>query len=135
MVNIKKTMHFSVAVSDMDRSVKFYTDIIGCTHLATTPTKHLSFLDAAGTCIILVKQNAPINPELHDGHGYHHAFVVAPEDYQATRDHIVSKGIEIIGEENPQGYTISGPRFYFRDPDGTVLEFLNLESYAGNNIK
>ena len=25
---------------------------------------------------------------------------------------------------------VNGPRVYFRDPDGTVLEFINLTSYV-----
>ena len=132
MIPIKSVMHFSIAVSDMDRSVKFYSEVLGFKHLATTPTKHLSFLDAAGTCILLHKQDAPINPRLWDGHGYHHAFVVDEKDYEAAKTYIASKGLEIIGEEDPPGYCIAGPRFYFRDPDGTVLEFINLTYYAGH---
>ena len=96
MIPIKSLMHFSIAVSDMDRSVKFYSEVLGFKHLATTPTKHLSFLDAAGTCILLHKQDAPINPRLWDGHGYHHAFVVDEKDYD-TRT-----GMEWIGSDIPR---------------------------------
>jgi hypothetical protein len=28
---------------------------------------------------------------------------------------------------------LNGPRAYFHDPDGTVLEFIDLTSYAGNS--
>ena len=30
---------------------------------------------------------------------------------------------------------VNGPRAYFHDPDGTVLEFLDLTSYAGSSIR
>ena len=38
--------------------------------------------------------------------------------------------LELIGEEDRQGGVVNGPRVYFRDPDGTVLEFINLTSYV-----
>ena len=34
-------------------------------------------------------------------------------------------------EEDRQGGVVNGPRAYFHDPDGTVLEFIDLTSYAG----
>ena len=43
--------------------------------------------------------------------------------------------------ENPDTFkvengmiVVNGPRAYFHDPDGTVLEFIDLTSYAGANI-
>ena len=33
--------------------------------------------------------------------------------------------------QDRQGGVINGPRAYFHDPDGTVLEFIDLTSYAG----
>jgi catechol 2,3-dioxygenase-like lactoylglutathione lyase family enzyme len=35
-------------------------------------------------------------------------------------------------QEDRRGGVLNGPRAYFRDPDGTVLEFIDLTSYAGN---
>jgi len=32
-------------------------------------------------------------------------------------------------EEDRQGGVVNGPRAYFRDPDGTVLEYIDLTSY------
>ena len=36
---------------------------------------------------------------------------------------------------NRQGGIVNGPRAYFHDPDGTVLEFIDLTSYAGSSIR
>jgi predicted enzyme related to lactoylglutathione lyase len=30
MVEIKGVAHFSIPVSDVDRSIKFYTEVVGC---------------------------------------------------------------------------------------------------------
>ena len=90
------------------------------------------FLDAAGTCLILVKRDAPINPVFDNHGGVHHAFAVAHDDYNSALDHLRAHGVEITFEEDRQGGVLNGPRAYFHDPDGTVLEFIDLTSYAGS---
>jgi catechol 2,3-dioxygenase-like lactoylglutathione lyase family enzyme len=133
MVAIKSVAHFSIPVSDIERSTGFYTEIVGCRHLETVAHGTMAFLDAAGTCLILVKRDPPINP-VPEGHGgVHHSFAVAHEDYPAALDHLRRHGVEITFEEDRQGGVVNGPRAYFCDPDGTVLEFIDLTSYAGAN--
>jgi catechol 2,3-dioxygenase-like lactoylglutathione lyase family enzyme len=69
---------------------------------------------------------------LDDHGGVHHSFIVAHDDYRAALDHLRANGVEITFEEDRQGGVVNGPRAYFHDPDGTVLEFIDLTSYAGN---
>ena len=92
----------------------------------------MAFFDAAGFCVILVKHDPPINPVQDDHGGVHHAFSIARGEYQAALDHLRAHGVQITFEEDRQGGVINGPRAYFRDPDGTVLEFIDLTSYAGS---
>ena len=132
MVAIKSVAHFSIPVSDAEKSTRFYTDIVGCRHLATVQAGKMVFLDAAGTCLILVEREPPINRVQDDHGGVHHAFAVAHEDYAAALDHLRSNGVAITFEEDRQGGVLNGPRAYFHDPDGTVLEFIDLTSYAGS---
>jgi catechol 2,3-dioxygenase-like lactoylglutathione lyase family enzyme len=129
MVALKSVVHFSIPVSDVERSTHFYTAIVGCRHLATVAGGTMAFLDAAGTCLILVKREAPINRTQENHGGVHHSFAVA--DYPAALDHLRAHGVEITFEEDRQGGVVNGPRAYFLDPDGTVLEFIDLTSYAG----
>ena len=129
MVDIKSVVHFSIPVSDIDKSTRFYTEIVGCRHLATVGQGTMSFLDAAGTCLILVKREQPINARPEDHGGVHHSFAVA--DYEGALDHLRRNGVAISFEEDRQGGVVNGPRAYFHDPDGTVLEFIKLTSYAG----
>ena len=131
MVGIRAVAHFSIPVSDVVKSTHFYTDVVGCRHLSTTPNGQMVFLDAAGTCLILVKRDAPINPVRDDHGGVHHAFAVAHDDYKAALDHLRAHGVEITFEEDRP---INGPRAYFHDPDGTVLEFIDLTSYSGTPL-
>ena len=100
------------------KSPQFYTDVVGCKHLPTTPNEQMVFLDAAGTCLILVKRDPPMNPVLHDHGGVQHSFAVAHDDYVAALDHLRAHGDEITFEEDRQGGVLNGPRAYFHDPDG-----------------
>ena len=129
MVAITSVVHFSIPVSDVERSTRFYTEIVGCRHLATVSQGTMAFLDAAGICLILVERDPPINSRSESHGGVHHSFAV--DDYPAALDHLRKNGIEITFEEDRQGGVVNGPRAYFNDPDGTVLEFIELTSYAG----
>jgi catechol 2,3-dioxygenase-like lactoylglutathione lyase family enzyme len=131
MVAIKSVAHFSIPVSDVANSTRFYTEIVGCRHLATVGGGRMAFLDAAGTCLILVERAPPINQHPEDHGGVHHSFAVAHEDYATALDHLRAHGVEITFEEDRQGGVLNGPRAYFHDPDGTVLEFIDLTSYSG----
>ncbi|MGE0746946.1 MAG: VOC family protein [Rhodospirillales bacterium] len=129
MVELKGVAHFSLPVSDIGRSIKFYTDIVGCKHLTTVGGK-MAFLDAAGVCLILVERPAPIYGGAEDHNGVHHSFIVDGEKgYRQALDHLRANGVEITFEEDRQGGTVNGPRAYFRDPDGAVLEFIHLTKY------
>ncbi len=131
MVDIKGVAHFSIPVSDVEKSTRFYVDIVGCRHLTTIPNGNLSFVDAGGVCLILAKQDAPINPVLDNHNGVHHSFMVESDAYQAALDHLRANDVEVFFEEDRQGGVVNGPRAYFRDPDGTVLEYIDLTSYSG----
>src|SRR5215471_17257807 len=90
MAAMKRVAHFSIPVSDTAESTKFYTEVVGCRHLSTTPNGQMVFLDAAGTCLILVKRDTPINPVTDNHGGVHHAFAIAHDDYGAALDHLRS---------------------------------------------
>ena len=134
MVAIKGMAHFSIAVSDLQKSTKFYCDIVGCKHVMTTPDRKMAFIDAGGDCLILVKRDPPINLALDDHNGVHHSFMLESKDYKPALDNLRANGIEVYFEEDRQGGVVNGPRAYFRDPDGTVLEYIDRTSYAGDKL-
>jgi catechol 2,3-dioxygenase-like lactoylglutathione lyase family enzyme len=129
MIDIKGLAHFTIPVSDLERSKRFYADIVGCKYINTAPSGKLAFLDAGGVCLILAERKGPINPVLDDHHGVHHSFVIDSDAYPAAIEHLRANKIEIFYEEDRRGGVVNGPRAYFRDPDGTVLEFIDLTSY------
>ena len=131
MIEIKGVAHFSIPVTDMDRSVRFYTDVVGCRELNTTPNRMMSFLDAGGMCVILCRQDTPVDAAANGPNNLHHSFIVDHATYQTVRDHLAAKGIAVEFEEDRQGGVVNGPRLYFRDPDGNALEYIDLTSYTG----
>jgi catechol 2,3-dioxygenase-like lactoylglutathione lyase family enzyme len=64
--------------------------------------------------------------------GVHHAFMIDAAEYDSALQKLRDNGVHIFFEEDRRGGTIDGPRAYFRDPDGTALEFINRTAYAGN---
>ena len=124
MVAILGVAHFSIPVSDVARSTQFYTEVVGCRHLSTVPRGNMAFLDAAGTCLILVKREPPINPVLDDHGGVHHSFIVAHDDYRAAVDHLRA---HVHGPEGVSFYTrakvITSRWFGTSAPSDATLDF------------
>jgi catechol 2,3-dioxygenase-like lactoylglutathione lyase family enzyme len=87
------------------------------------------FLDCGGDCLILSRSDARVNPDDHD---VHHAFVVEAENYEAAKQDLTANGVDVFFEEDRQGGAVNGPRAYFHDPDGNVLEIIHLMSYDGD---
>jgi catechol 2,3-dioxygenase-like lactoylglutathione lyase family enzyme len=131
MTKLKGVAHFSIAVSNVERSIEFYTKTVGCRLLSVAPQEKIVFLDAGGVCLLLIKRPAPINRTLEMSDGVHHAFLIDADDYEPMKRRLREDNVEVFFEEDRRGGVIDGPRFYFRDPDGTVLEFITRTAYAG----
>ena len=132
MPAVKGVAHFSIPVSDPEKSTQFYTEVVGCKLLQALPNGKITFLDAGGVCVLLIKRPAPIHkgpPEMSDG--VHHAFILDANEYQSAVDGLRARGVDVFFEEDRRGGVIDGPRAYFRDPDGTPLEFINRTAYTG----
>ena len=50
MIALASLVHFSIPVSDVAASTRFYTEIVGLKHLQTVPHGTMAFHDAAGVC-------------------------------------------------------------------------------------
>ena len=60
--------------------------------------------------------------------------MIDADEYQSAVEMLRAKGVEIFFEEDRRGGVIDGPRVYFRDPDGSALEFINRTGYAGSRL-
>ena len=123
MIEPRSVVHFSIAVSDLDASQKFYTEILGLTLVQTAPAIGMVFLRAGHDHVILAKSDAPLQRDAKDSRRAHHAFKVDPESYDDAKTYLASRGVEVFEEEDRKKGVFVGRQFYIRDPDGTVIEF------------
>ncbi len=129
MIKTKGVAHFTLPVTDTFRSMSFYSEILGMTPIQVNHERGMVFLDCGGDCLILSRSDARINREDHD---VHHAFAVDAADYENAKQELAANGVNVFFEEDRQGGAVNGPRAYFHDPDGNVLEIINLTSYKAD---
>ena len=99
MIEPRSVVHFSIAVSDLDASQKFYTEILGLTLVQTAPANGMVFLRAGNDHVILAKSDAPLQRDAKDSRRAHHAFKVDSESYEDAKTFLASRGVEVFEEE------------------------------------
>jgi len=129
MIKTKGVVHFTIPVTDTNRSRDFYCRWLGMTVLRDLPGRGMVFLDSGGDCVILAKVDKPIS--IAGERDVHHSFLVAHEDYASALAELKAGGVKFLYDEDRQDGVIDGPRAYFEDPDGNVLEIIDLARYAG----
>lgn len=122
-INIKGFNHYAIAVSDIDKSMVFYHDILG---LGILPRPNFDFKGAWLDCghniaIHLIEQNGKITPD-SGSRQLHFAFAV--EDLLATKSYLLSKGISIRKDikARPDGVL----QMFIQDPDGYYVELTEI---------
>jgi catechol 2,3-dioxygenase-like lactoylglutathione lyase family enzyme len=123
LIEPRAVVHFSIAVSDLAASRKFYTEILGLTFVQDAPAIGMVFLRAGNDHVILARSDAPLKRDPKDSRRAHHAFKVDAEKYEDAKAFLASKGVEVFEEEDRKKGVFVGRQFYIRDPDGTVIEF------------
>ena len=131
LIKTKGLAHFTIPVTDTVRSQKFYEDVLGMKPVQVNHERGMVFMDSGGDCVILTKTQNPISTAKEKD--IHHAWVVDHEDYEnAVKALKEDNNIEFLFDEDRQGGAVNGPRAYFHDPDGNVLEIVDLTSYKGD---
>lgn len=137
MTGVNRIGHVGLAVRDLERSVRFYTDVLGMTltedfvypaeevgHGALVTAGAFVRCETTHHCLSLFALKNPPQGEV-DGHPYglHHiAFEMAsPERLLELYRRIRDTGETLVAAR--VGGPGNQPRFYARDPDGNLLEF------------
>ena len=132
MIKTRGVCHFTIAVTDTQISTAFYTDILGLKLLNANHDRGMVFLDSAGDCIVLIKTNTTISPVRQ--RDAHHAFHVDSDDFESVVQELKDKEIEILLEdERKDKAVVTGRSVYIPDPDGNVIELVDMYSYAGSS--
>ncbi len=128
MIPIKRLGHFVLRVANVERSKRFYTELLGMHVLEQDPAHGGVFLGLGqwGNTLDLIQSSDPSAGSPHAdishaaGVGFHHAaFAVETQEalregYFTLQDH----GVPILGAFDHQ----SQQSVYFSDPDGNILE-------------
>jgi len=131
MIKTKGVCHFTIAVTDTRKSTKFYTEVLGLKLLNANHERGMIFLDSAGDCIVLMKTETTIAPVRQ--RDAHHAFHIEADQYEAVIKELKDKEIEILLEdERKERAVVTGRSIYIPDPDGNVIELVDMYAYSGS---
>lgn len=119
---IAKTVHhISFSVSDLERSQRFYEDILG---LAKIPRPDLglpgAWYGAGSSEVHLIARPDGVDvgtgPPSLSPLANHQAFAI--EDYAECLQFLESRGVEVLSTSSERG------QMWIRDPDGNIIELI-----------
>jgi catechol 2,3-dioxygenase-like lactoylglutathione lyase family enzyme len=120
---VKNLAEVVLVVDDMDRSIRFYRDVLGLEVFSPPrlPTKFLRIGDSRSGVpqqIVLVPRSAPSSGErvkvLH-----HIGLEVTPDDFEPERRRLQAAGFQLRTGQHP---FLPVDAFYLDDPDGNEIE-------------
>lgn len=120
--------HVVLRVTDVDRAIRFYCDVLGCTEERRVDALGLVQLRAGRSLVDLVDVSGELGrkggqaPEAGGRNMDHFCLRIEPFDESAIRAHLSLHGIEAGATETRYGAEGSGPSIYLEDPDGNVVE-------------
>lgn len=125
---IEGLLETALYASDLDRSARFYREVIGLKPMLETPRLHA--FDAGRQGVLLLFKAGATSEDMvdaggtipgHEGTGrLHMAFAIAADQLDAWRAHFERLGIPLAGDV---GWSRGGRSLYVRDPDGHAIEF------------
>jgi catechol 2,3-dioxygenase-like lactoylglutathione lyase family enzyme len=126
MIKVEGVLHFTIPVKDLDRSERFYREVLGLEPIRRN--NHMRFMKAgADDYFVLTYSENAVDPNRGDKHDIHHAFRVSAEEYDRAKRFLAERGIPVIKEEDRGSGTFQGRSAYFHDPDRNVIELIDLK--------
>jgi len=120
--------HVVLRVKDLDASLAFYVEALGCTREKDQAAIGLYQVRAGGSLVDLVPLDGRLGAMGGAGPGAegrnldHFAIEIEPFDEAAIRGHLAGFGIEVGETGIRYGARGSGPSIYVTDPDGNTVE-------------
>lgn len=113
-------------VADLDRAEHFYSEVMALRQIGKQAGRHVFFRVGSGVLLLFragrTRQSASMPPHGADGE-IHVCFTISPTEYEAWKQRVQEHGVAIQQEV---AWPI-GRSFYFRDPDGNLLELADAD--------
>lgn len=125
-MNISNIDHIVLTVKDIDKTLQFYTSVLGMEQEFFGEGRVA--LKFGNQKINLHQQGKEFEPKAqYPAPGSEDLCFITDIDLETAMSHVKSKGVTIIeGPIQRTGATSSILSFYFRDPDGNLIELANL---------
>jgi catechol 2,3-dioxygenase-like lactoylglutathione lyase family enzyme len=128
MIHIREIDHLVLRVIDLERMLRFYCDVLGCTVERREDAIGLVQLRAGRSLLDLVPVDGQLGraggapPQTEGRNLDHFCFRVEPFDESAIRRHLATHGVEAGELATRNGAEGEGPSIYIADPEGNVVE-------------
>jgi catechol 2,3-dioxygenase-like lactoylglutathione lyase family enzyme len=122
-----KLDHCVIHVSEWERSNRFYQDVLGAELIPIGAGWSYRFGETQLHCHGPNVEGTP-NAQLPVMPGGSDLCFIWPESIQAAIAHLSQHGVEVeVGPVERFGSRGHGTSVYFRDPDGSLMEFISYE--------
>ena len=128
MIHIREIDHLVLRVVDLDKMLRFYCEVLGCTIERRQDSIGLVQLRAGRSLVDLVPVDGKLGsaggaPPGMEGRNLDHFCVrIDPFDDTAIRRHLKAYGVEAGELKTRNGAEGEGPSIYITDPERNVVE-------------
>ena len=116
-LRLREIDHVVLRVSDMQRMVRFYSEVLGAELVAFRPKFNMTHLRAGSSMIDLVAGDAGAGRNMD-----HFCLRVEPFDEAAILAHLKSHGVALGETRTRYGAEGNGVSIYLTDPEGNQVE-------------
>lgn len=124
-------LHFTIGVTDLEASRRFYEEVVGCTYWRQNDTT--VFMKAGDDYFVLSRTGYHQPPNKGTDTLIHHAFTVAADEFDVAMAYLEEKGVDVLLYEDTGHRSFSGRHAYFHDPDGNAIEIIDLQGEGDTN--
>ena len=128
MISITGIDHIVLRVTDLDRAIRFYRDVLGMQVAKTNEPLGLIHLRAGASLLDLVAVNGPLGkpgggpPGAENRNVDHICLQVGEFDLEKIKAHLHAHGVAPGADGERYGAGGDGLSLYLSDPDGNGLE-------------
>ena len=126
MIKTQAIYHMGIPCNDVERAVRFYTEVLGMSVAKLNRDDMGKGLDRADlrcgeSMVVLFQRPKPLEGDFIEREGAtHQAFTVSREDFELAKQKMAGSGVKV--HTVPSVDRPSGSGFYFFDTEGNLLQ-------------